>query len=264
MRWVVLVLAACGGSSPPPEKPPEPKVTRLPVETDKDDEPEDGVTFTKQKGQISQEAIEAGLAPKKDAMMDCYTAKIGKRKWLGGEVMLHWELKADGSIHSVKLSQSDVGDWSIEKCLLDLAWEASFAKPKGGDADFDLPLTFSPTRITQDWDEDKSLRAIGGQLAQLDDCPDGPKPKGKKPKPKKPPPKQAAAKPERPEPRPPKNVLVTLYVGPQGKTQAVGFASPSSEIGDKWATCAQKVASAWRLPDPRGQIAKLKIRYKAE
>jgi len=272
MRWAVLLcLLGCGGSKPPPEKPEEKKVS-LPPPQPEEDEPEDGVTFKKQKGQISQEAIEAGLAPIKEAMTDCYNSRVGKRKWLGGEVNLKWELKADGSVKSVKITASNVGDWAVEKCLLDLAWNATFEKPSGGDADFDLPLTFTPTRITQDWDDDKSLKAIGGQLAQLDDCPEGPKPKGpvkkaKKPK-KKPPPKKVAdkkdEKPERPEPKAPSNVLVTVYVGPQGKTQAIGFSSPTSEIGNKWAMCAEKIAAAWRLPDPKGAIAKLKITYKAQ
>ena len=68
-------------------------------------------------------------------------------------------------------------------------------------------------------------------------------------------------KPPHKAPRP-TNVTVTLYVGPHGKAQSVGFSSPTAEIGDDWAACALKAAATWRLPDPRGQIAKLAIRYK--
>jgi hypothetical protein len=245
-------------------------VTRIPVETD-DDEPEDGVTFTKTKGTISKEKIDAGLAPHQQAMMDCYTTKVGKRRFLGGEVRLHWNLNADGSIKTVKLD-SNLGAWDVEKCLLDIAWSATFDKPTGNDAEFEIPLNFAATRSTAIWDEDMALRAVGGQLAALDECPEGPKPKVTKPakKAKKAPPKKAPPKsgePEkagRPEPRPPTNVTITMYIGPLGKTQSIGFSSPTSELGPKWAACASQVAASWRLPDPKGQIAKLAIRYKAE
>ncbi|HEX5059920.1 MAG TPA: AgmX/PglI C-terminal domain-containing protein [Kofleriaceae bacterium] len=277
-RVVPLLLVACGGSKPPPPKEPPPpvekKVTRVPIETN-EDEPEDGVTFTKQKGSISKEKIDAGLAPHQQAMMDCYTTKVGKRRFVGGEARLMWELKADGAIKSVKLD-SNLGAWDIEKCLLDVAWSATFDKPTGADAEFDLPLQFAATRSTAIWDEDMALRAVGGQLALLDECPNGdplhknkpgkkpPKKVAKKAPKKAPPPEAPAGPPERPEPRPPSNVTVTMYIGPLGKAQSIGFSSPTSEVGSKWAKCASEVAASWRLPDPRGQIAKLAIRYKAE
>ncbi|HUS31848.1 MAG TPA: AgmX/PglI C-terminal domain-containing protein [Kofleriaceae bacterium] len=272
MRLAVpaLFLAACGSSSPPPAKPDpvvEKKVTRVPIEDEsKDEVPEEGVTFTKTKGAMAKEAIEAGLAPHTQELSDCYIKKVGKRRWLGGHIVLHWDIKADGTITSVKMAESDLGAWDIEKCLVEIAWAATFEKPAGGDADFTVPLEFSPTRSSQVWDEDKALRAVGGQLANLDECdhPDNDeKTKGGHKK-KAPPKKDPDAKPVRPEPRPPSNVIVTLYVGPQGKAQSVGFSSPTSELGEKWTACAEQAAMNWRLPDPRGQIAKLAVRYRAE
>jgi TonB family protein len=241
----------------------------VPIETEKDDEPEDGVTFTKTRGAMSEEAIKAGLAPHTQALMDCYTNNVRSRRWLGGHVVLHWDIKANGTVTSVKLVESDLGAWPVEKCLLDIAWQATFDKPKGGDADFTLPLDFSPPSGTKIWDEDQALRAVGGQLASLDDCDDfepgkpAPKPAKKKKPAKHAPKPEKADKPARPE-RPPSNVMITLYVGPQGKAQSIGFASSTSEVGEKWAACAAQTAQMWRLPDPRGQIAKLAVRYRAD
>lgn len=267
MRLAVpaLFVLACGGEAKPVEKPVEPvekKVTRVPIEDESKDEPqEEGVTFTKTKGSITKEAIEAGLAPHTAALSDCYTSNVGRRRWLGGHVVLHWDIKADGTVTSVKLAESNLGSWPIEKCLIDTAWLAAFGKPSGGDAEFTLPLDFSPPSGTQVWDEDKALRAVGGQLAKLDEC-EHPKPEKTGKKKKAPPAK--TAKPTRPEPHPPANVVVTVYVGPQGKAQSVGFSSATSELGEKWTACAEAAAMAWRLPDPRGQIAKLAITYKPE
>jgi TonB family protein len=271
-------LTACGGSSPPPEKPVEPapkKVNRVVVEDESANEtPEEGVTFVKTKGTITQEAIEEGLAPHQVAMAECYTQKVGKRRWLGGRVVLQWNLRDDGTLTSVKLTESNLGSWAVEQCLLDIAWGATFGKPTGGgDVDFTVPLEFSAKGSSQSWNEDQALRAVGGQLAMLDDCEDfeyEPKPvkkpkkakKAPKPKPKKDDKGEPSARPARPE-KPPSNVTMTLYIGPGGKLQSLGFSSATTEVGLKWAACAEKVAQSWRLPDPRGQVAKLALRYKA-
>jgi hypothetical protein len=278
--FVVGALVGCGGGggNKPVEKPVDEqakKITRIPIEDESSDgeTPEEGVTFVKTKGSISKEAIEAGLAPHATPLAECYTTRVGKRRWLGGHVVLQWNLEADGKVSSVKLVESNLGSWSIEQCMLDIAWGAEFGKPSGGKVDFTVPLDFSAKGGTAIWDEDQALRAVGGQLASLDDCDDfefEPKPakavkKGKKVPPAKKAPQPAAAdddKPVRPE-KPPTNVTMTLYVGPGGKLQSVGFSSATAEVGPKWSECADKVANSWRLPDPRGQIAKLAIRYKA-
>ena len=115
------------------------------------------------------------------------------------------------------------------------------------------------------WDEDKSLAAVGGQLAGIDECSE-PKPvKQVEPKrgKKHPEPKSAVETPTKPE-LPPSDVTITLYVGAHGKAQSVGFSSAKTEIGDVWAECAAKAALAWRLPDPHGVVGKLAIRYRPQ
>jgi hypothetical protein len=62
----------------------------------------------------------------------------------------------------------------------------------------------------------------------------------------------------------PSNVWVTLYVGARGKVRSAGFASPTSAIDAGWAECAVERVSAWELSDPRGRIAKVGFRYRAE
>jgi len=219
----------------PPPAPPPPAPARVIVE-DSEHEREEGVEIVHARGHMEKEAIERGVAPHADEMSKCYTMKVGHRRWLGGHVQLTWDIRADGTITRVLLD-GDLGAWDIEKCLLDVARAATFDKPVGGDADFALPLAFSPTSPTEPWDDDRALKAIGKQLAKLDAC-------GK-----------AEA--------PPDDVTITIYVGARGKAQSVGFASPTSELTDTWAECAHKAALAWRLPNPKGAIAKLAIKYRA-
>jgi hypothetical protein len=245
VKRYLVILAACGGgakNAPPPE-PPAPvisakPITRVPVEDS--EMPEEGVTVLNSKGHMEQAAVQAGIKPHETELSDCYMSKVGRRRWLGGHVQIHWDIKPDGVLSAVKLSESNLGAWPIEKCLIDVARSATFAKPIGGPADFVLPLDFSEKGGAQVWDEDKSLRAVGGQLVKLDPC---------------------AKKAKVPAPD---DVIITVYVGPYGKTQSIGFSSAASEIDDKWAECAMKAVTAWRLPDPRGQIAKLAIKYRGK
>lgn len=232
-RLVVLVAAACGGKPPVDEGPKVSAVplTRVAVE---EPEPDDGVTVTSGKGHVEPAVVEAAIAPRRDAMMQCYLSRVGKRRWLGGQLVLRWAVAADGAFEQVTLAENDLGAWPIERCLLEEARGLTFGVPKGGAAEVTLPLTFSARGTAGAWDEAESDRAVGKQLAKLDAC-------GKK----------APA---------PDEVAITLYAGPHGKVESVGFASAAA-IDDAWATCAEQAALAWRLPDPRGQVTKLLVRY---
>jgi len=231
--------AACGSSGKPAAAQPEPPrpATRVPVE---DTEPEDGVVVTTARGRMDPAVVEAGIEPHKEDLGACYTSRVGRRRWLGGHVSIRWDIKRDGTITAVKLAESDLGAWPIEKCLLDVARAATFGKPIGGDADFSIPLDFSAKGKPADWDEDQARKGVGRQLAKLDACAKAKGVKGPAPD----------------------DLTITLYVGPQGKPQSAGFASPTSVLDDAWAECAEKAVLAWRLPDPRGTVAKLAIRYR--
>ncbi|MEP6864315.1 MAG: AgmX/PglI C-terminal domain-containing protein [Deltaproteobacteria bacterium] len=239
MKWLVLfALVACGGSKPPPpppkaEPPPAPVAKRVPIE---DSEVEDSsVTVVNAKGHMDKAAVEAGLSPHHDELSDCYMKNVKRRRWLGGHVLIHWDIKKDGTVTAVKLmAESDLGSWPIEKCLLEVARSASFDKPIGGDADFTLPLDFSAKGASLPWSEDQALRAVGGQLGKLEAC------------------DKKHARPH--------EVTITMYVGAHGRAQSVGFSSDATVIDDQWAECATKAAMGWRLPDPKGIVAKLAVR----
>lgn len=236
---LLVLVMACGGGGPPSAKP-EPTIsmtqtTRVPVE---EDDSEEGVTIINARGRMDPKVVEAGLAPHAQALGECYTTQLNKRRWLGGHVVIHWDIKKDGTVSAVRLAESDLGAWPIEKCLLDIARLAEFGPPINGDADFQIPLDFAAKGRLISWDDDQAMRAVGGQLVKLDAC---------------------ATK----KVRAPSDVTVTLYVGPGGKAQSVGFAG-KTVIDDAWAECAAKAALALRLPDPKGQIAKLAVKYRTE
>jgi hypothetical protein len=241
-------LAGCGHKPAPPPRP-GPKVspslvTRRPI-TDDPGERDDGLEVSSGKGHVEPARVEAGLAPIRDALSRCYPDRVGKRRWLAGHLALRWEVAADGAIARVLLTESDLGAWPIEQCVLAAARQAHFGAPIGGPAEVSLPLAFSLCTARAAggcaggavvWDDEHSVRAVGRQLARLDAC------------------AAAGAMPG--------DVQITIYAGLHGRPASVGFASAVSELGDAWTACAASAVLAWHLPDPKGQVAKLAVRYR--
>ena len=239
MKYLLpIALVACGGSTPKPPPPAPvnpPPARRVPIEEPEGED--DGVQVVASHGHMDPAVVDAGIAPHKSDLEDCFTSRAGNRRWLGGKVTLRWDVTKDGTVTRVMLSESDLGAWPIEKCLLEIARTATFGKPIGGKADFTIPLEFAPRGPFINWDSEQTKKAIGAQLTKLAACAKG-------------------------KVRAPSGVTITMYVGPRGTPQSVGFSSPKTVIDDLWADCAEKAALAWRLTDPKGIIAKLAIKYR--
>lgn len=237
-RWTfaLALLAGCGGKSPPPAAPPAPPVTDATAD-EPDPEPEDdGLELVSDRGRVDPEVAAARIGPHAAALNACYADRLERRRWLGGQVELTWDVAADGALTGVRVGRSDLGAWPVEKCLLEVARSVSFGKPIGGKAaDVTFPVMFSAGSAALAWDEDQAIRAVGGKYKDLAAC------------------AKNGGDPE--------NVTITIYVGTRGKVQSVGFAAPAG-LPDAWAECAQGKVTAWTLTDPRGKVAKLSFVYR--
>jgi hypothetical protein len=211
-------------------------LTRVPI---KDTQPDDDVAVVSEKGHVEPQVVEAAIAPHRSAMTSCYTQKIGRRSWLGGHVVLCWEVAADGDVTSVQIAESDVGAWPIERCLLDIARQVTFGKPVGGGAaEVTLPLELTTARTLASSEEPWAPKAVDSLFAKLDAC-------------------AKASKVAMPD-----DVALTIYVGSRRRTESVGFASRATVIDDAWAACAEKAALAWRSLESKHQVTKHLVRYR--
>ena len=235
---VLFLVAACGGAekSKTIEEPVEDTGGGGSSRPDEEEEPDDGLELESTRGKMDPADVEAGLAPHAAALQDCYLSRVGKQKWLGGKVELKWQISREGVLTSAQVVAGDLGHWGVEKCMLGLARTMTFAKPKGGDADFTIPLELSARGAAEWWDEDKSNAVVAKRVGELAAC----------------------AEEGLPDPT---DVTVTAYVGTRGKVQAAGFSSPAL-IDDAWADCAHKVVMGWTLTDPKGKVAKLAFVYR--
>jgi len=235
--WLLSLVAACGGAERPRAvEEPEEEVAPRDERPDEEEEPDDGLELQGTRGKMDPADVEAGIAPHAVVLQDCYLSRVGKQKWLGGKVDLKWEIAADGTITSAQLAWSDLGHWGVEKCMLEVARAMTFARPKGGAADFAIPLELTARGSAEWWDEDRASAVVGKRLPELAAC-------------------AAAGLPD------PTDVTVTLYVGTRGKVQSAGFSSPAL-IDDAWADCAHKTVMGWTLSDPKGRVAKLAFIYR--
>lgn len=231
-----LLVVACGGApTPAPVVAEAPPDNGNPDEGDDESSPEDDeLEVVSTRGKIDPDKVTMALQPHAGALEACYSDHVGRRRWLGGGIELRWDVDADGNMTSVRLVHSDLGAWTVEKCVLGIARQLSFGRPRGGKAHITNRFDFSNGAGAVPWSEDQTTAAVNGKLKELAACAKGT--------------------------TDPTNVTVTMYVGTRGKVQSVGFASPQG-FDDTWADCVAGRAMAWALTDPRGKVAKAAFVY---
>lgn len=210
---------------------------------DEDDGGDENLAVEGLRGRMDTYEIQRGIEPHAAAIDGCFQSHIKRKGYIGGRIVLEFVVTPTGDLKHAQIKESDLGAWAIERCLLEVARQMEFGRPKGGEADFTVPLEWGATRPVQWWTEEQAELAIEERPDELGACAE-----------------TAGAEV--------RNVWVTLYVGARGEVQSVGFASPARHPApatyDAWADCAASVVMAWTLPDPRGTITKLGFRYKPQ
>lgn len=222
----LLVLAGCGGGEKRAAEQPT-------AATNPDAGPggpgdKDGLQVSGTRGVLQNEQVRAGLSPHAVAVEACYKDALKQRKFLGGKVLLEVHVGKDGRVSRAGMAESEVGDWAVERCLVDLASKMTFAKPTGGDgtAEFKVPLAFTSDQpALEAWSDAQVAPVVTARAGELSAC--------------------GAAT----------GVTVTAYIGNRGAVQAVGFAA-SPPVDPAWADCAARAIGAWTFADPHGKVVK--------
>ncbi len=251
--WAMIALAmaglaaGCGGKSdtsaakePGAEDGDAPSGRRgMAPDIGEEEEGDDDLQVEGLRGRIDTYDIQEGVKPHAGAIDGCFTKNRGKARYLGGNVELLFIVAKDGTVQNVHLSQSNLGSWPIERCLLEVSRGMTFVKPKGGaPAEFTLPLGFTARTPPEDWDSGRAaVEVTDKQLAELATC------------------AEAGAAPA--------SARITVYLGTRGQVQSAGFAT-TAPIDEAWATCAEQKLLGWMLTDPQGRIARMTFAFPAE
>ncbi len=240
--WAPLALSCAGArarDAPPPlTREPAPAATS--VGSGGTGAGPNSITVQSSKGYLDPDEIKAGLAPMQAALLACFQDRLKERTFLSGDLRVQFEVQKTGQVGTARIIASDLGDWSVEHCVLGVARRASFAQPVWGDgtASFSVRLHFvsdQPVAV-ETWTEARVAPVAARHAAELGACAGAAG--------------GAAAT----------DVTVTLYIGNRGEVKAAGFSSPAP-IQDSWADCAARAVASWKFTNPMGKIVKAAFRF---
>jgi len=172
-------------------------------------------------GVVETADVEDALEARFDDVRACY-ARAGKaQEYAGGRVLLRFLVGGDGHPQDVWVISSSLGNYSVERCLVEVGRSVVFRAPAGRKATtFEYPVEFRSTNAATVLDIDglKIHRDASTFMPQLAAC------------------GQLAKAP----------VVATMYIEPSGFPGSVGLATEvalDEDAGD----CVVQTIQRWRM-----------------
>jgi len=220
-----LLLSACGGSDEPEEQAEETSTSG----SERPPPVDDGVAVTGLMGTIRQDEVVNALTPRMPRFVRCFSQRMGDVELLGGDIRMSFRIHTDGSVAWVYPLESDVGDRDTERCILSVASQTRFPRPRGGEAEFQWGFGLDPSedvRPPLNWHAD----ALGGRaddVAALGrSC-------------------RAAG-----------TYTITAYINPGGEVLAAGGTMPDQD-SEAALDCILEAVRDMAMPDPGSYPAKI-------
>jgi TonB family protein len=174
--------AGCGSdkAARQDEGGPEHALKRRPPKQSKSQDPVPGMSVDSELGVLDTEDVEATLKQHFDEIRGCYQRAGKAQRYAGGRVMLRFLVGGDGLSQDVLVIESTLGNYDVERCLVEVGRRIAFPAPTGHKATtFEYPVEFRSTNqlavLEADGlklDHDLSVLlpqlAVCGQLAALD------------------------------------------------------------------------------------------------
>jgi TonB family protein len=166
--------------------------------------------------------IEETMAAHMEDVRGCY-ARAGKaRKYAGGKVLLRFNVSGEGKPQDVLVVENDLGNYDVERCLVDVGRHVKFPPPDGKKATtFEYPVEFRSTHDVDVQDLDDSLkidRDVGNAMKTLTNC--------------------GAVTPT--------GASAVFYVDPRGAIASVGFSS-ESPLDEQAGACVVSEMRRWKM-----------------
>jgi TonB family protein len=194
------------------------------------DETDDGMVLESGKGTLEQRDVDGALARHVKALVACYDQAGAARRYASGQVALRFFVTREGSVSNVLVVESAVGNFAVERCLVDEGKRIQFPPPRGNRAtDFEYSLQFRAGGDAKlvDWKDEAVSKQVAHLVARLAPC--GALGQGV--------------------------VRAVLYIEPGGTVGSVGLASPTP-LDVEAATCAVEQMRRWKMRDKRRYVVR--------
>jgi hypothetical protein len=173
------------------------------------------------RGILEQREVDAVMGRHLKELSACGEQAGPARRYVEGEVGLRFFVSAEGEVSQVLVLSSSVGNFAVERCLVEEGLRILMPRPrghKGSDFQYSLQFRASGEMGLTEWPDDKVARQVAQLSPRLGPCGElGPAP-----------------------------VKAVLYIEPGGQVGSVGLASPSP-LDPEAAGCAVEQIRRWRL-----------------
>jgi TonB family protein len=168
--------------------------------------------------------VEETMAQHMGEVRGCYRRAGRAQRYAGGKVTLRFAVGGDGQPTEVVVIATELGNYEVEHCLVDVAREVKFPAPEGRKATtFEYPVEFRPSggnESVQDLAESLKLeRDVATHIHHLADC--GPVAAG--------------------------GAAAVMYIEPNGGVGSVGLEAESTVDHQAAACVVQKIRRHWRM-----------------
>lgn len=222
---ITLSLTACGGAS---KKESVPDYSLMSEEKKPSSE---GMEVSGILGTIPTYMIQERMQFELSNFEQCFHDRTTTVEFLAGHIEMYFRVRLDGDVRWVYPRQSTIGDRATELCLLKIAEQVRFTKPRGGgEAEFAWGFEMQPIediRPPVDWEENRLIDIVTNNAASIRNCNIGKA-----------------------------SYSVTAYVAPGGKVIEAGIAT-SDQSDTSAFDCIVNAVQSWKMPDPGSYPAKV-------
>jgi TonB family protein len=172
-------------------------------------------------GVLETTDVEAMIEQHFDEIRGCYQRAGRAQRYAQGKVLLRFLVAGSGHADDVLVIESNLGNYDVERCLVDVGRRITFKAPEGNKSTtFDYPVEFRSTNemTVLDLDGPKIERDIAILMPQLASC------------------GQLGAS----------DVAAIMYIEPSGFPGSVGLAS-SATFDESVGDCMVRAVRKWKL-----------------
>lgn len=225
-----FVVSGCGGAASTPA--PAPVLSAEPVAAP---ERPSAMAATAEIGGLDEREAEASFRASLDSLQECVQSGVERLEFMAGSIEFAVKIGADRQAKRVWAAQSSLGERSTEKCMFEALRSVSWPAPQGGvfgiarnSFEFE-PRKGAPTPAV--WDAGRVATVVEDVHGSVAECGSGSL----------------------------GSVLITLYIGEQGKAIAGGAASDDS-LDEAQVDCVVAAFLAAQYPKPERAPTKVRFR----